>query len=105
MCESIEDAIECWNEDYSFIEAAEVTGYDGGYPVVRFTINEAAKDLVKSPKHFKHIARRAEMEGGIEVGVCTCFYDTCHISYEFPYLTICGYPEVIQRVLKYIIGL
>ena len=100
MYESIEDAIECWNEDYSFIEAAEVTGYDGGYPVVRFTINEAAKDLVKSPKHFKHIARRAEMEGGIEVGVSTCFKDTAFVKWNPPVMTICGYPEVINRIIK-----
>ena len=41
MFESIEEAISVWKEEFSFIEDAKVTGYDGGYPVVDFTIHEA----------------------------------------------------------------
>jgi hypothetical protein len=100
MFDSIEDAIVCWKEDYSFIDDAELTGYKGGYPVVKFTINEAAWDLVKDEKKFKRIVRSAEMEGGIEVGVSTCFYNTASLTWEPPVMTICGYPEVIQRIIK-----
>ena len=34
MFESIEDAVATWKEEYSFIEDAVVTGYEGGYPIV-----------------------------------------------------------------------
>ena len=37
MFESIEDAVATWKEEYSFIEDAVVTGYEGGYPIVDFT--------------------------------------------------------------------
>lgn len=87
-------------EEFSFIEDAKVTGYDGGYPVVDFTIHEAAFSLVKSESKFKRIIRSAEMEGGIEVGVSTCFYNTAYVRWNPPVMTICGYPEVISRILK-----
>ena len=34
MFESIEDAVATWKEEYSFIEDAVVTGYEGGYPKI-----------------------------------------------------------------------
>lgn len=100
MFESIEEAISVWKEEFSFIEDAKVTGYDGGYPVVDFTIHEAAFSLVKSESKFKRIIRSAEMEGGIEVGVSTCFYNTAYVRWNPPVMMICGYPEVISRILK-----
>jgi hypothetical protein len=100
MFETIEDAIAYWKENYSFIENAELVDYKGGYPVVNFQISEAAWDLVKDKKKFKRIVRNAEMEGGIEVGVATCFYDTASLTWNPPVMQICGYPEVIQRILK-----
>ena len=100
MFESIEDAIAVWKEEYSFIEDAVVTGYDGGYPIVDFTIHQAVWSLVKNEKKFKRIVRSAEMEGGIEVGVSTCFRDTAYVKWNPPIMTICGYPEVINRILK-----
>jgi hypothetical protein len=100
MFDSIEDAVSCWKENYSFIEDARLIDYRGGYPVVEFIIKEAAWDLVKDKKKFKRIVRNAEMEGGIEVGVATCFYDTASLSWEPPVMTICGYPEVIHRIIK-----
>lgn len=100
MFESVEDAIAYWKENFSFIEDAKVVEYRGGYPVVDFTINQAAWDLVKDKKKFKRIVRSAEMEGGIEVGVCTCFYDTASLEWNPPIMKICGYPEVIQRIIK-----
>ena len=39
------------------------------------------------------------MEGGIEVGVSTCFYRTASLEWDPPVMRICGYPEVINRIL------
>ena len=100
MFASIEEAVEYWKDELSYVEDACVTGYEGGYPVVEFTISEAAWDLVKSEKKFSRIVRSSEMEGGIEVGVATCFYQTASLSWNPPVMRICGYPEVINRILK-----
>ena len=78
---------------------AKVTGYEGGYPIVEFTIKDAAWDLVKDKKKFPRIVRSSEMEGGIEVGVSTCFYRTASLEWDPPVMRICGYPEVINRIL------
>ena len=40
MFESIEEAISVWKEEFSFIEDAKVTGYDG---VTRFIALKVAK--------------------------------------------------------------
>ena len=87
MFASIDEAVEYWKDELSYVDDAKVTGYVGGYPVVEFTINKAAWGLVK------------EMEGGIEVGVSTCFYQTASLEWEPPVLRVCGYPEVINRIL------
>lgn len=100
MFESIEDAVTTWKEEYTFIEDAVVTGYEGGYPIVDFTISKAAWSLVKDKSKFKWIVRSSEMEGGIEVGVSTCFKDTAFVKWNPPVMTICGYPEVINRIIK-----
>lgn len=73
MFASIEEAVEYWKDELSYVEDARVIGYEGGYPVVEFAISEAAWDLVKNEKKFARIVRSSEMEGGIEVGVSTCF--------------------------------
>lgn len=100
MFQSIEEAVVYWKDNYSFIEDVQIVTYKGGYPVVDFTISQAAWDLVKDEKKFKRIVRSAEMEGGIEVGVSTCFYDTASLEWNPPTMRICGYPEVIQRIIK-----
>lgn len=100
MFESIEEAINYWKEELSYVEDAKLTGYVGGYPVVEFTIQEACHDLVKDKKKFPRIVRSSEMEGGIEVGVSTCFYQTASLEWNPPIMKICGYPEVINRILK-----
>ena len=89
MFASIDEAVEYWKDELSYVDDAKVTGYVGGYPVVEFTINKAAWGLVKDKKKFGRIVRSSEMEGGIEVGVSTCFY----------VIRVCGYPEVINRIL------
>ena len=76
MFASIDEAVEYWKDELSYVDDAKVTGYVGGYPVVEFTINKAAWGLVKDKKKFGRIVRSSEMEGGIEVGVSTCFYQT-----------------------------
>jgi len=73
MFASIDEAVEYWKDELSYVDDAKVTGYVGGYPVVEFTINKAAWGLVKDKKKFGRIVRSSEMEGGIEVGVSTCF--------------------------------
>jgi hypothetical protein len=90
-------------EEYSFIEEAAITGYKGGYPVVEFTLNEKVWGLVKDKNKFKSIIRTSEMEGGIEVGVSICFRGTASIDWNPPKLTLCGYPEVISRMIKKLI--
>lgn len=100
MFASIEEAIEYWKDDLSYVEDAQVVGYEGGYPIVEFTIKEACRDLVKDKKKFPRIVRSSEMEGGIEVGVSTCFYQTASLEWNPPIMRICGYPEVINRILK-----
>lgn len=100
MFQSIEEAIEYWKDELSYVDDARIVEYRGGYPVVEFIINEAAWSLVKNEKKFPRIVRSSEMEGGIEVGVSTCFYQTASLSWEPPVMTICGYPEVINRILK-----
>lgn len=100
MFESIQDAIEYWKKELSYVDDAQLVDYKGGYPVVVFTINKAAWDLVKSEKKFTRIVRSSEMEGGIEVGVSTCFYQTASLEWNPPAMRICGYPEVINRILK-----
>lgn len=100
MFESIDEAIEYWKNELSFVEDARQTGYAGGYPVVEFTIKQEVWSLVKDRKKFARIVRSSEMEGGIEVGVSTCFYQTASLEWEPPVMTICGYPEVINRILK-----
>lgn len=100
MFDSIEDAVAYWKENISYIEDAKIVEYRGGYPVVDFTIHQAAWDLVKDKKKFRRIVRNAEMEGGIEVGVSACFYGTASLEWNPPVMRICGYPEVIQRILN-----
>lgn len=100
MFESIDAAVAYWKETCSFVEDAKVIDYRGGYPVVEFKIDRAAWDLVKDEKKFKRIVRSSEMEGGIEVGVSTCFYGTASLEWNPPFMTVCGYPEVIQRILN-----
>ncbi|MGN0394826.1 MAG: hypothetical protein ACI4EF_05640 [Coprococcus sp.] len=100
MFDSIEAAIEYWREELSYIEDAKLVGYAGGYPVVDFTIKKDCWDLVKDKKKFPRIVRSSEMEGGIEVGVSTCFYQTASLEWNPPVMKICGYPEVINRILK-----
>ncbi len=103
MFDSVEDAIEYWKDNNSYIEEAVVTGYEGGYPIVDFKLDKAVWDLVKDEKKFNRIVRNAEVEGGIEVGVSYCFRDTAYVKWNPPTMTICGYPEVINRILKKII--
>ena len=55
---------------------------------------------VKDKKKFPRIVRSSEMEGGIEVGVSTCFYKTASLEWNPPVMRICGYPEVINRILN-----
>jgi hypothetical protein len=55
---------------------------------------------MQSGKKFARIVRSSEMEGGIEVGVSACFYQTASLEWNPPIMRICGYPEVIQRILK-----
>lgn len=100
MFASIDEAIEYWKDELSYVEDAKVTGCEGGYPVVEFTISDAAWDLVKDKKKFPRIVRSSEMEGGIEVGVSTCFYQTASLDWNPPVMRICGYPEVINRILR-----
>ncbi len=100
MFNTIEEAIEYWKSELSYVEDAELVAYQGGYPVVDFTIKEACWDLVKDKKKFARIVRSSEMEGGIEVGVSTCFYQTASLEWTPPIMKICGYPEVISRILK-----
>ena len=99
MFASIDEAVEYWKDELSYVDDAKVTGSVGGYPVVEFTINKAAWGLVKDKKKFGRIVRSSEMEGGIEVGVSTCFYQTASLEWEPPVLRVCGYPEVINRIL------
>ena len=99
MFASIDEAVEYWKDELSYVDDAKVTGYVGGYPVVEFTINKAAWGLVKDKKKFGRIVRSSEMEGGIEVGVSTCFYQTASLEWEPPVHRVCGYPEVINRIL------
>lgn len=103
MYESIEQAIESLKEEYEFIGDARVVDYRGGYPVVTFTLKKEVWSLVKQPKYFKRIIRSAEMEGGMEVGVNYCFLGTASIDWNPPELTLCGYPEVIARIIKKLI--
>lgn len=103
MFESIEQAIEFWKNEYDFVEDAFIKGYKGGYPVVSFILQKEVCGLVKSKKNFKRIIRTSEMEGGIEVGVSYCFVGTASIEWNPPELTICGYPEVIQRIIRKLI--
>ena len=91
MFASIDEAVEYWKDELSYVDDAKVTGYVGGYPVVEFTINKAAWGLVKDKKKFGRIV--------IEVGVSTCFYQTASLEWEPPVLRVCGYPEVINRIL------
>lgn len=100
MFASIEEAVQYWKDELSYVEDAIVVGYEGGYPIVEFRIKEAAWDLVKSEKKFPRIVRSSEMEGGIEVGVSTCFYQTASLEWNPPVMKICGYPEVINRILN-----
>lgn len=62
MFASIEEAVEYWKDELSYVEDARVIGYEGGYPVVEFAISEAAWDLVKNEKKFARIVRSSEME-------------------------------------------
>ena len=103
MYESIEQAIECWKEEYDFMVDAELMGYKGGYPIVRFILKKEICSLVKDRKKYKRIIREAEMEGGIEVGVSYCFLGTASIEWNEPELVICGYPEVISRIIRKLI--
>ena len=64
MFASIDEAVEYWKDELSYVDDAKVTGYVGGYPVVEFTINKAAS-----------------------------------LEWEPPVLRVCGYPEVINRIL------
>ena len=52
MFASIDEAVEYWKDELSYVDDAKVTGYVGGYPVVEFTINKAAWGLVKDKKKF-----------------------------------------------------
>ena len=88
MFASIDEAVEYWKDELSYVDDAKVTGYVGGYPVVEFTINKAAWGLVKDKKKFGRIVRSSEMEGGI-----------ASLEWEPPVLRVCGYPEVINRIL------
>lgn len=99
MFESIDEAVSYWKDELSYVEDAVVAGYRGGYPVVEFTIKKDVWSLVKDKKRFPRIVRSSEMEGGIEVGVSTCFYQTASLEWEPPVMRICGYPEVINRIL------
>lgn len=63
MFASIDEAVEYWKDELSYVDDAKVTGYVGGYPVVEFTINKAAWGLVKDKKKFGRIVRSSEMEG------------------------------------------
>ena len=40
MFASIDEAVEYWKDELSYVDDAKVTGYVGGYPVVKFTINK-----------------------------------------------------------------
>ncbi len=100
MFEDINEAVAYWKEELSYVKDANVVSYEGGYPVVEFIIDEACWSLVKDKKKHKRIIRSAEMEGGIEVGVSMCFIGTARIDWAPPKLTVCGYPEVINRILK-----
>lgn len=100
MFESIDEAVQYWKDELSYVEDAALTGYRGGYPVVEFTIKQEVWSLVKDRKKFPRIVRSSEMEGGIEVGVSTCFYQTASLEWAPPVMTICGYPEVINRILN-----
>ena len=42
MFASIEEAVEYWKDELSYVEDAKITGYEGGYPIVEFTIKDAA---------------------------------------------------------------
>lgn len=53
MFASIEEAVEYWKDELSYVEDAKITGYEGGYPIVEFTIKDAAWDLVKDKKNFQ----------------------------------------------------
>ena len=74
---------------------SESPGSSPGSPTKRDNLMKAIKDK----KKFGRIVRSSEMEGGIEVGVSTCFYQTASLEWEPPVLRVCGYPEVINRIL------
>ena len=55
MFASIDEAVEYWKDELSYVDDAKVTGYVGGYPVVEFTINKAAWGLVKDKIGRAHV--------------------------------------------------
>ena len=100
MFASIDEAVEYWKDELSYVDDAKVTGYVGGYPVVEFTINKAAWGLVWAEEEiWKDRKIIGDEERDRKVGVSTCFYQTASLEWEPPVLRVCGYPEVINRIL------
>ncbi len=57
MFASIDEAVEYWKDELSYVDDAKVTGYVGGYPVVEFTINKAAWGIVTDKNKLLMILR------------------------------------------------
>lgn len=89
MFESIEEAISVWKEEFSFIEDAKVTGYDGGYPRAKSkeallaiindeTMDSAAKDEAVSS--YVKLTDMIEKETDAETVLTAKGYTDCIVT-------------------------
>lgn len=93
-----------WKEKYR-LEGLQMVGYRGGYPIIQFDLHEGMKGVRYTQRERDKIVRKAEMNGGIEVGVGYNFRRTAFVRIETTCnkIVICGHPVVIEKILNEII--
>lgn len=82
------------------LSSGRITSYKGGYPIVEFEIPSEKQQYNKSQRELDKIVRKAEMSIGMKLGVGMNFRKTAFVKWERDRIIVCGYIEVIEKIVK-----
>lgn len=81
------------------LASGRIISYKGGYPVVEFEIPSEMQQYNKSQRELDKIVRKAEMSIGMKLGVGMNFRKTAFAKWESDRIIICGYIEIIEKIV------
>lgn len=98
----MEEKLEQWRNEYN-LKNLQIAGYRGGYPIIQFDKENSLHLLRMSEKDRKKVIRKAEIYGGIQLGVAYNFVNSAFIIVNEETVVICGHEFVIDRILEKIV--